>query len=44
MALDKRLLIVDDERSIRELFQSAFSDSGCQVYLAENSEQALDIL
>jgi CheY-like chemotaxis protein len=44
VALDRKLLIVDDESSIRDLFQSAFSDSGYQVHLAENGEQALDIL
>jgi DNA-binding response OmpR family regulator len=43
-ALERKLLIVDDERSIRDLFQSAFSDPGYQVYLAENGEQALDIM
>ena len=37
-------MIVDDEFSIRDLFQSAFSDAGYSVYLAENSEQALQIL
>jgi DNA-binding response OmpR family regulator len=42
--LDRNLLIVDDERSIRDLFQSAFSDPDYQVHLAENGEQALDIL
>jgi len=44
MALDRKLLIVDDESSVRDLFQSALSDSGYQVHLAENGEQALDIL
>jgi len=44
VALDRKLLIVDDERSIRDLFQSAFSDPDYQVHLAENGEQALDIL
>lgn len=42
--MDRRLLIVDDERSIRDLFQSAFRDSGYQVHLAENGEEALAIL
>jgi CheY-like chemotaxis protein len=42
--LDGKLLIVDDESSIRDLFQSALSDSGYQVHLAENGEQALDVL
>jgi len=42
--LDRTLLIVDDEASIRDLFQSAFSDVCCEVHQAENSEQALHIL
>jgi CheY-like chemotaxis protein len=42
--LDRKLLIVDDERAIRELFQSALSEAGCEVHLAEEGEQALDIL
>jgi CheY-like chemotaxis protein len=42
--LERKLMIVDDEFSIRDLFQSAFSDAGYSVYLAENSEQALQIL
>ena len=37
-------MIVDDEVSIRDLFQSAFSDAGYSVYMAENGEQALQIL
>ena len=42
--MDRKLLVVDDEASIRDLFQSAFSDDCCKVHLAENSEQALHIL
>lgn len=37
-------MVVDDERSIRELFQSAFIEAGYEVYLAEKGEQALQIL
>lgn len=44
VVLDRKLLIVDDERSIRDLFQSAFSDPGYRVHLAEHGEEALDIL
>jgi DNA-binding response OmpR family regulator len=40
----RKLMIVDDEVSIRDLFQSAFSDAGYSVHLAENGEQALHIL
>jgi len=42
--LERKLMIVDDEVSIRDLFQSAFSDAGYSVHLAENGEQALHIL
>jgi len=42
--LQRKILIVDDERSIRELFQSAFVEAGYDVYLAEKGEQALQIL
>jgi CheY-like chemotaxis protein len=35
---------VDDEVSIRDLFQSAFSDAACDVYLADSGERALEIL
>lgn len=42
--MERKLLIVDDEVSIRDLFQSAFSDEGYIVHLAENGEQALAIL
>jgi CheY-like chemotaxis protein len=44
MAVDRKILIVDDESSIRELFESAFSKPGYEVHLAENGEQALAIL
>jgi CheY-like chemotaxis protein len=37
-------MVVDDERSIRELFQSAFSEAGYDVYLAEKGEEALRTL
>ncbi|MBN2438151.1 MAG: response regulator [Deltaproteobacteria bacterium] len=42
--LDRKLLIVDDERAIRDLFQSALSEAGYEVYLAEEGQQALEIL
>ena len=43
-SLERKLLIVDDESSIRDLFQSAFGDADCAVYMAENGEQALSIV
>lgn len=42
--MERKLLVVDDEISIRELFQSAFGEAGYEVYIAENGEQALQIL
>ena len=42
--MERKLLVVDDEVSIRDLFQSAFSDVTCKVHLAESGEQALQIL
>lgn len=44
MALNRKILIVDDERSIRELFLSAFNSPGYEIHEAESGEQALDIL
>jgi CheY-like chemotaxis protein len=42
--LYRKIMVVDDERSIRELFQSAFSEAGYDVYLAEKGEEALRTL
>ena len=42
--MNRKILVVDDEKSIRDLFTSALSDAGYEVYLAENGEEALDIL
>ena len=42
--MERKLMIVDDEVSIRDLFLSAFSDADYSVHLAENGEQALRIL
>lgn len=42
--MDRKILVVDDEKSIRDLFATAFSDAGYDVRLAENGEAALDIL
>ncbi len=39
----KKVFIVDDEESIRELFEIAFTDAGFEVILAETAEAALDI-
>ena len=42
--MNRKILVVDDEKSIRNLFKSAFSDAGYETCLAENGEAALDIL
>jgi CheY-like chemotaxis protein len=42
--MNRKIMVVDDEKSIRDLFASAFSDAGYDVHLAENGEAALDIL
>jgi len=38
------VLVIDDEKSILDIFKSALSDIGCDVYIAGNGEEALDIL
>jgi CheY-like chemotaxis protein len=39
-----KILIVDDEPSIRELYNFVFSDAGHEVLLAENGLVALELL
>jgi CheY-like chemotaxis protein len=39
-----KILVVDDEMSIRNLFEEVLSEAGYDVRLAENGELALDIL
>jgi PAS domain S-box-containing protein len=41
--MDRKLLLVDDEEGIRKVLGIALSDSGYQVFTAENGEQALKI-
>lgn len=43
-AVKGKILIVDDEASVRELFSSVFTDANYQVIAAEDGHQALDIL
>jgi len=40
----KKILVVDDEQSIRDLFTDTFNDAGYEVRAAETGEQALEIL
>jgi CheY-like chemotaxis protein len=44
MMSEKKILIVDDEAPIREMFEDAFTNKGYTVLTAEGSKQALDIL
>ncbi|MFH1620370.1 MAG: response regulator [bacterium] len=39
-----KILIIDDELTIRELFRYIFEDAGYEVELAKNGRQALDML
>lgn len=39
-----KILIVDDEASVRELFSGVFSDEGYEVIAAEDGNAALEIL
>lgn len=39
-----KILIVDDEASVRELFSGVFADENYEVIAAENGNQALNIL
>ncbi len=39
-----KVLVVDDEHSIRELFKYVFEDAGYSVELAENGVEALDCI
>jgi DNA-binding response OmpR family regulator len=40
----RKILVVDDELSIRDLFADTFNDVGYEVRVAETGEQALEIL
>jgi DNA-binding response OmpR family regulator len=42
--LNRKILVVDDELSIRDLFADTFSEAGYEVRAAETGEQALEIL
>jgi DNA-binding NtrC family response regulator len=44
MTTDKTILIVDDEKVVRDLEEQIFSKEGYKVRSAESAEQALDIL
>lgn len=42
--MDRKILVVDDEASIREWLAEAFETQGYDPYLAENGRDAMDIL
>jgi DNA-binding response OmpR family regulator len=42
--LKGKILIVDDEKSVRELFTGVFTDENYEVVTTEDGNQALDIL
>jgi len=42
--MEKRVLIVDDEQSIREAFAHLFRKDGWEVRTAESGEEALEIM
>jgi DNA-binding response OmpR family regulator len=41
---ENRILVVDDEQQIREMYAIAFSRSGYSVQTAESAEEALEIM
>ena len=41
---EKKILVIDDEESIRNLIKKAFSEKDYVVHTAENAEEALEIL
>ncbi|MEN6620951.1 MAG: response regulator [Smithella sp.] len=44
MTYQGKILVVDDEASIRDLFQSFFKEAGYDVFIAEGGQEALVIL
>ena len=42
--MTKRILLVEDEQSLRELMQEAFEREGYEVHSAENADEAQKIL
>ena len=40
----KTILVVDDEKYIRETLKDVFEDEGYKILLAEDGQEALDIL
>jgi len=42
--MKKKILVVDDEETIRDLYRQAFEIKGYTVFTAESAEKALEIL
>ena len=42
--MEKKILVVDDEQQIRDMYVQAFSEAGYTVKSAESAEEALEIL
>ncbi|MCP3951830.1 MAG: response regulator [Desulfobacterales bacterium] len=42
--MEKKILVVDDEQQIRDMYSEAFSKAGYTVQTAESAEEALEIL
>ena len=42
--MEKKILVVDDDEVLRNLFEQVFKDNGYSVWAAESAEQALEIL
>ena len=40
---EKRILVVDDEKQIRDIYSQAFTRAGYEVTTAESAEEALEI-
>jgi DNA-binding response OmpR family regulator len=42
--MDRKILVVDDEAAIREWLAEAFTTQGYEPYVAENAQEAMQIL
>ena len=41
--MERKILVVDDEKQIREMYSQAFAKAGYEVTTAESAEEALEI-
>ncbi len=41
---EMRILVVDDEQQIRDLYREAFERAGYAVQVAESAEEALEVM